>query len=363
MHSWARTSFTDRTLRLARACASLAGLLLPAAVALAQGPPATLVATAPVQELELHDQLMLVGRTEARAESRIVAEISGRVSSVEADEGRRVKRGALLVKIDCRRVALALDAKRAEEAQAGADALLAAKELERARDLVDTEVFPERNLDHAEADATRTRERHRQLGAESRRLELDLEDCEIRAPFDGYTVRKLVDMGEWVDEGTAVYEMVDLSLAKVTVDLPERRFGQVEVGGAVTVAISGRDETLVGTVTGIAPRASEATHTFPVIISVDNANGRLGSGMLVQATLTLRDTFRGLTVSKDAIVRQGDRTLVYTVTDGQAVPREVRIRAAEGDLVAVEADGLAVGQEVVVRGNERIHPGSPVRTE
>ncbi len=329
----------------------------------AQGPPPALVETAPVQEIEFHDQLTLVGRTEARAESRIVAEVAGRVRSVDTGEGRWVRRGQPLVTIDCRRVALALEAKQAEAAQAQADAELAAKELARAEDLVKTEIFPERNLDSAVAAASRTAERHRQLEAERRSLDLDLENCQIRAPYSGYAIRKLVDVGEWVDPGTAVFEMVDLGLVKVTVDLPERRFGQLERGSPVAIRLSADgDEPLAGKVTGIAPRASEATHTFPVIISVDNSGGRLGSGMLVKATLTLKNTFVSLAVSKDAIVRQGEATIVYTVVDGQAVPVPVRTRASQETFVAVDGDGLAAGQQVVVRGNERLFPGSPVRT-
>lgn len=334
-----------------------------ASVVAAQGPPPALVETAPVRELEFHEQLTLVGRTAARAESRIVAEVSGRVASVEAGEGRRVRRGDTLVKVDCGRVGLALEAKRAEAAQAKADAELAAKELERAQDLVSTEVFPERNLDAAVADASRTAERHRQLEAERRRLEIDLEDCAIRAPYDGYTVRKLVDVGEWVDPGTPVFEMVDLAYVKVTVDLPERHFGDVERGSPVAVTLSGDDRPLGGEITGVAPRASETTHTFPVILAVDNKEGRLGSGMLVRATLSLKGKFSSLAVAKDAIVRQGEQTLVYTVVDGKAVPVPVRTRSSLGEMVAVEGDGLAAGQPVVVRGNERLIPGGPVRME
>ena len=297
--------------------------LAPVLRAQEEMPPA-LVETAPIQEVEFHDQLTLVGRTEARRESRIVAEVAGRVSSLAADEGRPVRRGAVLATIDCRRIALDLDAKKAEAAQAEADAELARRELERARELVQTSVFPERNLDSAEADEKRTAERFRQLEAERRRLELDLEDCRIRAPYDGFTVRKLVDVGEWVEAGTPVYEMVDLAVVKVMADLPERRFGQVEVGSPVTITLSGHDQPLVGKVTGIAPRASETTHTFPVIIEVDNADGRLGSGMLVRAALTLERTFTSLAVSKDAVVRQGEQTIVYTVVEGHAEAVTVR---------------------------------------
>ncbi len=347
-----------------RSLAILLAVTSVAAAARAQGPPAAVVETAPITELEFRQQLTLVGRTEARRESRIVAEVAGRVKSIAAAEGRRVAPGAALVTIDCRRIALALEAKQAEAAQSAADAELARKELERARDLVKTRVFPERNLDGAVADAERTAERTRQLEAERRRLELDLDNCTIRAPYGGSTVRKLVDVGEWVEAGTPVYELVDLSVVKVTADLPERRFGQVALGSPVTITLAGGEGvTLAGEVTGIAPRASETTHTFPVIIEVDNPDGRLGSGMLVTAALALEGTFRSLAVSKDALVRQGERTVVYTVSDGQARAVTVTTRASQGSLVAIEGDGLEAGQPVVVRGNERIFPGSAVKVD
>ncbi len=342
-------------------------------VLLAEETTPALVETAPIQELEFRQELTLVGRTEARRESRIVALVEGRVKSLPAEEGREVRRGEALVTIDCRRGALAVEAKKAEAAQAEADAELARKELRRARELVQTSVFPARNLDRAEADEKRTAERHRELEAERGRLELDLEDCTIRAPYDGFTVRKLVDVGEWVEAGTPVYQMVDLAVVKVTADLPERRFGQVAIGSPVTITRTksiapGRGDgagatPLIGKVTGIAPRASEATHTFPVIIEVDNADGRLGSGMLVRASLALKGTSISLAVSKDAIVRLGERTLIYTVDGGHASEVTVTTGASLGTLVAISGDGLEAGMPVIVRGNERLEADSAVRVE
>ena len=163
--------------------------------------------------------------------------------------------------------------------------------------------------------------------------------------------------------GTPVYEMVDLAVVKVTLDLPERHFGQVEIGTPVSISISGNATTpVVGKVTGIAPQASETSHTFPVIVSVENAEGRLGSGMLVRATLSLKGRFTSLAVSKDAIIRQGDQTMVYTIVEGKAAPIPVITSSSNGIMIAVSGEGLAEGMPVVVRGNERIFPGSPVQT-
>ena len=338
-------------------------ILIAALSAWAQDMPPALVKTEPVRTIEFHDQLTLIGRSEANAESRIVAEVTGRVMAVNAREGRWISRGKRLVTIHPERIELSLQAKKAETLQAKADADLAKKELARAEDLFKQDILPERALDATRATATRTIERYNQLEAERKRLALDLANCVIRTPYGGFTVRKLVEIGEWVNPGTPVYEMVDLSVMKVTVDLPERNFGQVAIGSPVTIRISGHDDkTMTGKVSGIAPQASRATHTFPLIVSVPNKNGHLGSGMLVKATVSLRGKFSSLAVSKDAIVRQGNQTLVYTIVDGKATPITVTTSSSDGTMIAVSGDGLKDGMPVVVRGNERIFPGSPVRT-
>ena len=157
--------------------------------------------------------------------------------------------------------------------------------------------------------------------------------------------------------------MVDVSRLQVTVDLPERHYGRVIKGSDVSITISGDgDDPVVGKVTGVTPNASSETHTFPVIIDVPNPKGKLGGGMLVRATLSLDKKFNSLAVSKDAIVRQGTQTMVYTVAENKAVPVPVLIASTEGAMVAVTGDGLQLGMPVVVRGNERIYPGSPVMT-
>ena len=338
-------------------------ILIAAVAAWAQDFPPALVKTEPVRTVEFHDQLTLIGRSQANAESRIVAEVTGRVMAVNAREGRWISRGKRLVTVHPQRIQLSLEAKKAETLQAKADADLAKKELARAEDLFKQEILPERALDDTRATATRTIERYNQLEAERKRLELDLANCVIRTPYSGFTVRKLVEIGEWVNPGTPVYEMVDLSVMKVTVDLPERHFGQVAIGSPVTIHVSGNDDkVMTGKVSGIAPQASRATHTFPLIVAVPNKDGRLGSGMLVKATVSLTGKFSSLAVSKDAIVRQGNQTLVYTIVDGKATPITVTTSSSNGTMIAVSGDGLKDGMPVVVRGNERIFPGSPVRT-
>jgi len=335
-----------------------AGLFTPAN---AQQP--TLVVTDQVVQMEFHDQITLVGRTQAWVESRLVSEVSGRVKAIDAGEGIWIKRGTPLVTIDADQTRFILNAKQAETEQAKLEAELTKNDLKRMQDLYSKDLISQSAYDSAATWASIKEQRYNQLESERKKLELDLKNSVIRAMYDGYTGRKLVDVGEWVNPGMPVFEMVDLSRVKVTVDLPERHFGRVSTGSHATIVASGNGgEQLSGTVTGIAPRASEETHTFPVIIEVSNEDMNLGGGMLVRATLSMDQTFSSLAVSKDAIIRQGDQTLVYTVADGKAVPIPVVTKSSDGKMIAVEGEGLSEGMPVVVRGNERIFPGSPVTT-
>lgn len=340
---------------------ALLGILLLAPFANAQQ-GGTLVVTDSLKMLDFHDQITLVGRTRAVISSRIVSEVAGQVEVIDAPEGNWIKKGKSLVTIDSERIRLDFEAADAQSKRAEAQSTLAIKDLARTEDLYKRSLISESRIDSVRVAATIAENNYRQLKANRDRLALDLENSKISAPFSGYTIRQLVDVGEWVNVGSPVYEMVDLSEIKVTVDLPEKHFGHVEKGSLVQIKTSGDNLPLTGKVTGIAPRASEATHTFPVIVTVKNTDGRLGGGMLVRATLSLSDVFSSLAVSKDAIVRQGPQTMIYTVVEGKAAPIPVQTSSTNGQMVAVSGQGLIEGMLVVIRGNERIFPGSPVRT-
>ena len=87
--------------------------------------PPTLVVTDQVQSMEFHNQVTLIGRTEPRSYSRIIAEVAGRVTQINADEGNAIEKGHPLVSISPERTAFDLEAKEAEVARARTQIALA----------------------------------------------------------------------------------------------------------------------------------------------------------------------------------------------------------------------------------------------
>ncbi|MFQ5499840.1 MAG: efflux RND transporter periplasmic adaptor subunit [Candidatus Zixiibacteriota bacterium] len=328
-----------------------------------QGMPPTLVVTDEVRSHRFHDQIRLVGRAEAWNQSRIVSQVSGRVEKIDALEGMPVAAGERLISIDNVRIRLLHKAKAAEATQALLQAELAREQLERARELHAQSLISETSLDSARAWDAISEAARMKAEADRDRLDRDVRDCSVRAPFSGVTGRRLINAGEWVNPGTEVMELAALDSIRIVVDLPERYYGQLSVGSTVAISASNNaSQELIGRVTGISATASKETHTFPVFVAVSNPDFKLAGGMLVKATLTLNKAFTSLAVSKDAIIRQGGQTMVYTIRDGKAAPMPVLTSSTDGELIAVVSDGLSEGMPIVVRGNERIFPGAPVRT-
>lgn len=327
-----------------------------------EGPPPTLVVTGEVRSMEFHDQVRLVGRTQAIRSSKVVSEVSGRVTHVNSAEGVAINKGVPLVTIDSKRLAFSLESSDAEAEQAGIQAELAQTLALRAEELFQKKLISESAIDSARAYAAITHQTYRKLRAERDQLALDVARCTVRAPYGGYTGRQLINVGEWVSAGTEVFEMIDPSRMKVVVDLPERHFGHLALGSEAIIFVSGDpDNPIIGLVTGISPNASQSTHTFPVIVTVDNNDGRLGGGMLVRVIVSLNEKFVSLAVKKDAIIRQGSNTMIYTVVDGKAASIPVITKSTSGEMVAIYGDGISEGMSVVIRGNERIWPGAPVK--
>lgn len=328
-----------------------------------QGMPPTLVVTDTVKTLEFHEQVTLVGRSEGAATSAVVAEVDGQVAAIVAPEGNPIKKGEVLIEIDGERKRLDLLAKEGEFIEAREQADLAKKNLVRAEELFAKQLSREISLDSAKAWVKIAEGRLQKLTAERDRMAQDYSDCKVKAPFTGHTSRRLVNIGEWVDIGTPVYELVDIGQLRVVVDLPERYYGRLSTGTSATIYGSA-DTTvpLTGVVTGVSRSANAETHTYPVIITVDNKDGKLGGGALVRAVLSFDQMFSSTAVNKDAIVRQGAQTMIYTIQEDKATPVPVTVAATIGDMVAISGPGIVSGMKVIVRGNERVFPGAPVRT-
>ena len=340
-------------------------LTLLAVLALAAGAvwaqPVSPVGYTDVLQREVRGTLRLTGSVESRRASVVAGEVEGLVVSIGVREGDRVDKGAPLARLRSTNVKLDLRAAEGRLKESRARLELATSTLDRARRLFENGIVSQEELDDAHSEFTAWQGRLDQTAAEIARLEADRDRTVIRAPFAGAVVARRTEVGQWLDVGGPVVDMVSMEELEVKVEVPERYYRDLEPGSAATV----RFEALPGheveaRIDGIVPSADPQARTFPVRVGIRNEGRAIGVGMLAEVLLPVGERQLALVVPKDAVVRQGTREIVYRI-NGDDTVEPVLVESGQGVGVWIVVSGpLEAGERVVTRGNERLRPGQAV---
>jgi len=214
--------------------ATLVLLVVTAAVGLAGGksakaadggwePPPTPVALATVVHTHAPRALHAVGELEAVRQVQLAAEVAGRISRIDFVSGQPVKAGQLLVQLN--------DApEQAERVRLTAQLLNAEKTLVRTQILQESRAMTREQLDNATAARDMAK-------GDLQRIEALIAQKAIRAPFDGLMGIARVHLGQYLNPGDAIANLVDASALRANFALPEQALAQLAIGQPVAVRV------------------------------------------------------------------------------------------------------------------------------
>jgi len=327
----------------------------------AQAPPAAPVEVDTVREETIQKPISLVGEVEPDKRSLIASEIEGLVDSFPGKEGKFLTKGDVIATFSTRTIEIDLKEAKANKSEAQARYSLAKKNLDRFQELEKKGVASIQQLQSAESEKSAWGARIAQFQAEIDGYEYDIEKSKIRAPYSGYVTQEYTEIGEWVQKGGQVVELIDIEIAEIEIEMPERYISKVKEGLKVDVSLDALPElSLEGQITSVVPQADREARTFPVKITVDNKDGTLKSGMVARVSFPIGEPSTVMLVPKDAIVTQNNSNFIYIVNEGAAQPLPVTTGMAYEDKIQVIGQ-VQTGQLVVVKGNERLMPNQPVK--
>jgi len=190
------------------------------------------------------------------------------------------------------------------------------------------------------------------------------EETVVRSPINGTVAVKKVFLGDTVQPGAPVAEIVDLSAFRIEVGVSGADVAFFAVGDTVTVSAGGDAEEMPAVVRDVGVKANGKTGAFPVILRMENPDGdssrrRFRAGMDVAVSFTRIDIPRALAVPATALLAETERQFVFVAADGAASRREVTVGARAGGEAVVTA-GLAEGDLVVVVGQKQLRDGDRV---
>lgn len=331
---------------------------------LGQAGEAGLILFTEVRSHRIRKLVELPGTVGSGLISTVASEIAGIVQEYPVREGQVLEAGEILARLRRRSLELQLRASEAQYHEDGARMKLAERTLARARDLFDRGVLSRQELDDAQFEFNAWEGRMERLNAELEELKHDIERSTIRAPYRGVVVAEMTQVGEWLEEGGAVLELLSLEHLEVNVELPERYFTEVAAQSRSRVIFEALPGVEVeGTVGSIIPRADPQARTFPLKLRIPNHRGRIGVGMLARVTIPIGQSYVSRVVPKDAVVTRGDLQYVYLLSDDDLVRRTL-VQTGTGVGQWVEIQGpIETGEKVATQGNERLRDGQRVKPE
>lgn len=291
--------------------------------------------------------LSALGTVRARESVTVTAKVNETVQRVHFDSGDEVAAGAVLLTLSSRQ-------QQAELAEAEAAAREAERQYARGMQLAQRQLIAQSALDaqRAARDAA---------AARVRRMQADLDDRRIRAPFSGVLGLRQLSPGALVTPGTAVATLDDITRVYVDFSVPEARLAQLRRGQPLvgtSAAWPGR--AFAGQVVNIEARIDPQTRAVMVRGDFPNPERHLRPGMLVQVMLT-HAARTALVLPEIALVQAGRETFVWRVGAGGRVERApVQVAGRRDGQVALAA-GIAAGERIVVEGVGKLRPGMVVR--
>ena len=214
-------------------------------------------------------------------------------------------------------------------------------------------------LTQTEAMVEAARSRVQQAQAAVQQATLAKKDAQVRAPYDGQVVSKLIDAGDLASPGTPLLNLEQEGLFCADLVLPERHIQTVKVGMQVKVLVPALDNLdVIGEVGRIIPAADAQSRSFEVKVGMPQGLD-LKTGMFARVSIPIGGAGQ-LMVPETAIVHEGQLTGVFVVGDqNMARFRLVRTGKILGDRVEI-ISGLKEGQRYVSKVPAKLKDGMQV---
>lgn len=294
----------------------------------------------------LRNTILTTGTLLANEEVQLRPEISGRIIGVYFQEGKQVKKGELLLKINDSELEAQLKRKKVEEKQAS-------DEEGRSRKLFETKAISQEEYD-------KMLNALRMVQADAEAIESQLAETEIRAPFDGKIGLRYVSAGGYVTPDALVATMQDVKTVKVEFSVPEKHASKLQNGTEITVRVGDSDQGKKGAVYAVESMIDPATRTIKARARIPNPDERLIPGSFAKVEITLEQIPDAIVIPSEAVIPDIDGETVFVCRNGKAVSVRIKtaIRTQRGAQVV---SGLAANDTVITTGILQLTDGKGVQ--
>ena len=301
--------------------------------------PVVSVFTAQAEDVDVTNTF--TSNIEPYATNNIVSQTAGRIVSINAEVGQKVRKGQLLAKMDDVNLA-----------KTRMQYVNDSTELARLTQLYEIGAIAQSDYDMAKLALNVTQKTYQNLA----------ENTYLRSPINGVVTVRNYDKGDMYSMTQPIFVVEQIQPVKMLVNVSESLFTQVHEGMEFDIIVDAYpDEVFKGKVNLLYPTVSATTHTFPVEVICQNADQRLRPGMFARVTANF-GTNHHVVVPDIAVVKQqgsGEHFVYVLLPDNTVKYTLVELGRRLGNRYEI-VNGINEGDRIVTEGQVRLKDGVSV---
>ncbi|MBK8943841.1 MAG: efflux RND transporter periplasmic adaptor subunit [Ignavibacteriae bacterium] len=294
----------------------------------------------------LQNKIFTNGTLIGNEEVLLRSESSGKVTAILFDEGKKVKKGELLLKINDEELQATLK-KNSLKVDFAKD-----KEF-RARQLLEKQLTSQQEYDIVLNELN-------SLKADVEFTIAQIAKTEIRAPFDGIIGLRSVSIGSYITPQIQVATIQSINPIKIDFAVPQKYYSEIKEGKIIEFAIPSVNKNFIGKIYAVEPKIDQTTRTILVRAIADNNNGILLPGAYVEINIILENMLNAILIPTDALIPDMEGEKVFLFKNGKAIPQKVTTGIRTESKIQI-TEGLEMGDSVIVSGIIQLRPNMQIK--
>ena len=285
------------------------------------------------------------GTFEPNLETKLSAELQGKINAVFVDVGDFVQKGQPLIQLDNSLLKLQLE---------GIEVQIEGLELDAKRYTILTK-----------ADAIQGVQLEKTLLAlkaakiQKATLAEQIQKTNIKAPFSGVVIAKLTEQGAFAAPGIPLLQITDIAVLKFTINIPETDLALFQIGKSYTITPDVMQNELINGKMYMVGSKANAGNSYAIQFKINNTDLSLKAGMFGKVIVKNNRSAKGIFIPSSAIIGSATNPQVYVVKNGKAIKQDVLIQSTLQNQVLL-ASGIVAGDVIVVNGFINLYDGANV---
>lgn len=316
------------------------------------GPPQGLqkpvVAVKILSDTTVTDKINTSGTLLADEQVTLTAEINGKVEEILFEEGQQVRKGQVLVRIDDKELQAQLQRLQHQKQ-------LLEKEENRQKKLLEKNGISQQAYDETLTELNTTK-------SEISRIEAQIDNARIIAPFDGLIGLRHISEGAYVNPNSKIAEFVKNDKLKLEFSVPEDYAGMLNPGGMVYFTTGNSDSLYQAEIYAVESSIDLSTRTLTGRAHVENKDKTLFPGAFANVEIRFRQYDNAVLIPPIALIPDIDGQKVYLYQNGKANPVEVEAALRTKSYLMI-SEGLKPGDTLITSGILNLRPGIEVEVK